>query len=197
MFLFLDLETTGLDPQKDEILEVAWLPTDSSIQTWFGTHTESTLITPTQATFDKIASNHFVSSMHEESGLFMDLKDAEMETGLSLKLEDAEDQILDTIKTHSNGDSWFLAGASVHFDLAFITNYMPRLRAKLEHRVHDTSTLKSLFAPNGVDLYNGYQNTNAHRAANDVDETVHLARTAYRWVERAKAVSDLIRTDTF
>lgn len=197
MLLWLDLETTGLDPNHDEILEVAWLPTDKDIKTAFDTRIDSTLIVPGNDTFDKIVSNSFVKAMHEHSGLSMDLNDAECGDSNAVRLEDAEDAILATIEKHSNGDPWFLAGASVHYDLRFLHVHMPRLAAKLEHRVYDTSSLKFLFESKGISLYEGYNNPVPHRAANDVEETLHLARNAATWVSAISTLANPTAKDTF
>lgn len=175
MYLFLDFETTGLDPLVDRILEAAWVPTHSTTAT-DGT-IESALATPSIVAWDLLEGNAFVANMHETSGLTDDLR-----YGQTLEVSDIEDRILETMHEWSTShescpddQTWYLAGASVHFDLAFIKSWMPRLAAKLSHRVFDTSTLKAFFSI-FLELPSGIANDAPHRAANDVLEVLEFTQ---------------------
>ena len=72
-----------------------------------------------------------------------------------------------------------LAGRTVHFDLGFIRHHMPRLAARLSHRVYDVSAIclfcESLGMPR---LKKG----EAHRASEDVLESVEHARRCAEWL---------------
>ena len=175
MYLFLDLETTGLAPTIDKILEVAWVPAHTNFST--SNSIESNGVTPSILAWDLLEADRFVTDMHEKSGLIDDLQH-----GPTYELSYVEDRVLETMREweieHVNcGDdkTWYLAGASVHFDLGFIRVLMPRLAAKLSHRVFDTSTLKaffSLFITQPTELVN----ERPHRAENDVLEVVEIAQ---------------------
>lgn len=78
----------------------------------------------------------FVQTMHTENDLLKD-----MEAFGSIMVEDAEDQILESMLPWSD-EVVVLAGASVHFDRSFIRNWMPRLDRRLLHRHMDVSTLR-------------------------------------------------------
>lgn len=171
MLLWIDLETTGLEPHSGEILEVAWFLSDN----WeILNEAKSLLVTPTRDTFDLIKQDLVVSSMHRDSGLAADL----VLSNYTLRIEDIEFEILYDLEEHwvANDEWTVLAGSSVHFDRAWIREYMPRLDKVLSHRHFDVSTLKTFF--DSVGFYHlGERDTPAkHRALNDVKDSYKLAR---------------------
>lgn len=190
MLLWLDLETTGLNPTTDHILEVSYLATsqdtftfynprqDKIIDNDFSALIENHLIEPNFATLQQIEEDQFINDMHTKTGLLDDLKFEQ-----TTILKSAEYHILEHIANArdqlDDHGALYLAGASVHFDLAFIRHHMPTLASKLSHRVYDTSTLKAFF--DGLLDYE-IPNLNPHRATYDVMECL--------------AVANLLRTKT-
>lgn len=171
MLLWLDLETTGLVPTEDHILEVAWTLTHGDLSPIL-TDVWEYVITTDPLVFDARV-NDYVRKMHTDSGLL----EAISQTGYSRSYVEAK-IVSDLNKALGVIDEpIYLAGASVHFDKAFIDFWMPSLSKMLSHRVYDTSTLKAFFEPLGIQ--HGVENTGQHRAANDVREVLSVAR-AYR-----------------
>ncbi len=177
--LWLDLETTGLDPQKDFILEVAYYGSDDKLRPL---HPAERIVNhvsqPVDGMWARLAENNYVTKMHTTSGLIEDLD----RLG-NFPLSMVENEIVNYLESHTNGEAWMLAGASVHFDLALIRVHMPRLASYLSHRVYDTSTLKTFFESLGVE--HGVINEGQHRAFNDVAEVLEIAR---RYRDDAKAL---------
>ena len=170
MLLWIDIETTGLDPVNDHILEVAWRVTNDSLIPWSVTKTH--IIRPTKETWRAMQQSPFVMDMHIESGLLSDIDKFDHQ----LLLEDVEQEIINDISIVANED-WMVAGSSVHFDLGFLREHMPRLSNMLSHRIYDTTTLKTLFKSVGhLDVIG---NDAPHRAAFDIDNSLR-----YAWMYR-------------
>lgn len=172
MLLWIDLETTGLYPDEGEIVEVGWFFTDN----WeVLTEARSALVTPTKQTFELMKNDFVVSTMHRENGLAADLVLSEY----TLRLEDIEDQIINDIHDLMEEDDtpWpVLAGSSVHFDHAWIEEYMPRLSMLLSYRHFDVSTLKMFFDSMGFYKLGERDTPTKHRALDDVKDSYKLAR---------------------
>lgn len=127
MFLFFDLETTGLDPDTDQILEVgAVLVQRTTLEYVFG-------IDGVTARADPKALEPVVLDMHTKSGL--------LEAAPVWTVEEADITIANIVRCKSQ--DCMLAGSSVHFDRAFIRRRMPRLDAVLSHRHLDVSVFDS------------------------------------------------------
>jgi oligoribonuclease len=159
MYLWIDLETTGLDPDNDRIIETGWM-LSSSIQQL--TPPQSVLITPDKIAWELMQQDLFVQTMHTQNDLLKD-----MESFGTIVVEDAEDQILEDLAKYPD-DLFILAGASVHFDRGFIRNWMPRLDRKLSHRHLDVSTLRMFFDDSGFHSYGEKMRPTVHRALEDV-----------------------------
>lgn len=163
--LWLDLETTALDPREGEILEVAIV--------WRGESWEWT-IRPTQPlrleTLDPV-----LVEMHKASRLF---EACESSGGT---LADVERDLLRHIGDHERerGDKLTLAGFSVHFDLAWLRLHMPRLARHLAHRVYDVSTVARLAEELG---WPRPEKIGAHRAGEDVCEAMAVDRACRNYL---------------
>ncbi len=168
MLLWIDLETTGLDPVGDHIVELAWMTSYDDLSARSNSHNYVIDISP--AARKQLAENPYVLDMHKTSGLLEDIDAAKN----VFRLEDVEDDILAALKRETvSGDRISVAGFSVHFDLAFINEHMPRLAELLSHRVYDVSTLRTFFRELNVE--SSYENQNKHRAGDDVIESYYVA----------------------
>jgi oligoribonuclease (3'-5' exoribonuclease) len=156
MLLWLDLETTGIDPVNDHILEVAWRITNDSLIPW--SVTQSRVVSPTADVWRQLKETPFVMDMHIQNGL---LDDIDNEFVDKLMLEDIEDEILKDVNIVDG--PWMVAGSSVHFDLAL----------KLSHRIYDVTTLKTIFK--SVGHVDNIGNDFKHRAASDIDNSYRYA----------------------
>lgn len=182
MLLWLDLETTGLIAHEDYILEVAWSVTDNHL---IGDDVYTRVVYPTVEVWKTLPLIPYVYEMHTQTGLITELESSPD----LLVLEDIEDQILETMRAVDPElkEQWMLAGASVHFDKAFVEYWMPRLHSKLIHRIYDTTTLRTFFQ--SLNVIHGVENYGRHRAYHDIVESLGVAR-AYR-----EYVDDIVNGD--
>lgn len=132
--IWIDCEMTGLSLEKDVLVEIAVLVTDSDLNL-IGEGVDIVI----KATPEQLAGmNEFVTQMHTDSGLI-----TEIAGGISL--EAAEDAIVAYLESTGTvpGKSP-LAGNSVSVDRNFITRDMPRLTEYLHYRTVDVSSIKEL-----------------------------------------------------
>lgn len=156
-FVFLDIETTGLDPERDLILELAILVTDSELNEVAAFETPITYPIFRSDDFRDVVPDKYVLEMHKKSGLLKDvclkggnMKDAEVRAlrflnGLHEKRGSGFDGATVGIVTEEPARPLLtLAGFSVHFDRSFLKVHMPALERRFSHRHVDVSVLKEL-----------------------------------------------------
>ncbi len=132
--LWLDLEMTGLSPEKDTILQCAAVVTDNQL-TVIAESVEYTIYhTPNEL----VQMNEHVRTLHTNSGLLERVY-------LSLEtLPQVEDALIKFFKSYCEPHNTLLCGNSIWVDRMFLKQYMPRFEALLHYRMVDVSTLKEL-----------------------------------------------------
>lgn len=181
-YLWVDLETTGLDPHADfaRILEWAVVFADDArggdlspvAQYTSAVHWPDAMPTgilpprtlPGGAL--RAACDSFVQQMHDRNGLWRDVANP-----ATASLADAEDFLLSIVPAHGKTR---LAGASVHFDIGWLRVNMPRLAPRLHHQVLDVSALWCACRSWGPDVEGASRET--HRALPDILATLEDAR---------------------
>ena len=161
--IWIDCEMTGLDLEKDVLVEIAVLVTDSELNL-IGEGIDLVI----SATPEQLAGmNEFVTQMHTNSGLI-----TEIPTGISVSV--AEDLIIEYLESASTiaGKSP-LAGNSVSVDRSFIARDMPRLNEYLHYRTIDVSSVKELARRWNAKVYfNSPAKTGNHRALGDIQDSI-------------------------
>jgi oligoribonuclease len=161
--IWIDCEMTGLDLEKDVLVEIAVLVTDSDLNV-IGEGIDLVVA----ATPEQLAGmNEFVTQMHTNSGLI-----TEIPTGISVSA--AEDLIIKYLESASTvaGKSP-LAGNSVSVDRSFIARDMPRLNDYLHYRTIDVSSVKELARRWNAKVYfNSPAKTGNHRALGDIQDSI-------------------------
>jgi oligoribonuclease len=170
MLAWLDIETTGLSPQKDAILEIGFILTDDDLneiarRAW---------VLPFKGKVDD-----FIAKMHgpEGSGL---LKEC-FEAGRSIRVNHliSAGEIGSFLREHLGTEKPPLCGSSVDFDRGFLRAggiYAPLLDL-FHHRVVDVSTVKEMARRWAPLVYETRpKDRNIHRALPDLEDTVAEAK---------------------
>ncbi|KAI8367598.1 ribonuclease H-like domain-containing protein [Radiomyces spectabilis] len=160
--VWIDCEMTGLDIEKDHLIEIAVLITDGDLN--IQAEGPELIIHQSKETMD--AMNDWCKEHHGASGL----TDAVLKS--TVTVEDAEKQVLAFLKEHIPASQAPLAGNSVHADKRFLEKEMPDLVRYLHYRIVDVSTIKELTKRWYPDVASGLVKKGAHRALDDIKESI-------------------------
>ena len=166
--VWIDCEMTGLNPEVDELCEIAVFVTDSNLNLIDESGLDI-VIRPSQRALDNM--NEFVTNMHRTSGL------AEA-TPKDVSVAEAQEQVLAYVKQFvPNERTAPLAGNTIGTDRMFLARYMPELDQHLHYRNIDVSTLKELARRWYPRVYfHSPQKHGGHRASADILESIRELR---------------------
>lgn len=163
LIVWIDLEMTGLDPQRHVVVEVAALVTDAELNIL-----DDGIDLVVHATDAELTEmDDFVTEMHGSSGLTEQIKAS------TVTLREAEEAVLELVDKHCGEHRPPLAGNSIATDRTFIRAHMPELDERLHYRMIDVSTIKELtrrWYPKAY--YNQPEKGMAHRALADIVESI-------------------------
>ncbi|HCK79702.1 MAG TPA: oligoribonuclease [Actinobacteria bacterium] len=161
--VWIDCEMTGLNLQRDALIEIAVLVTDAELNV-LGDGVDL-LIAPPPHTLDQMVD--VVRQMHTASGLLDELANG-------MELAEAEERALEYIRTHvPEARKAPLAGSSVHMDRAFLARDMADLEAHVHYRNVDVSTIKELARRWYPKTYfNSPEKRGNHRALADIRDSI-------------------------
>ncbi len=162
--VWIDLEMTGLDAERDVIVEIACLVTDSSLEI-LDDGIDLVVYQPSEALE---AMDDYVRSMHTKSGLLTMI--AESTTDLSA----AGAAVLEYVRGHvPESGSAPLCGNSIGMDRRFLVKYLADLDGYLHYRSVDVSSFKELCRRWYPDAYKARPSKKeSHRALDDIRESV-------------------------
>lgn len=184
LLVWLDLETTGLDPVRHTILEISAIATTADLE-YLGSDTDRfrSLVTWDG---DTSGMHEAVVKMHSENGLFDELRDSANDAVPLAEVDEAFASWLDSVLAFSGLGSTdlaanrtrVLAGDSVHFDLSFINTHLPMSAERLHYRVFNVSTLRQAaawWADEDIAAFDTNQDAQ-HRATADIARSLDRAR---------------------
>lgn len=160
--VWLDMEMTGLDPQKERIIEVAVVVTEPDLTVV----AEGPVLVIHQPDSLLDAMDSWNRSTHGKSGLTEKVKAS------TLTEAQAEQQLIDFLSQYVPAGKSPLCGNTVSQDRRFMFNYMPRLEQFFHYRTIDVSTLKELARRWKPELLKGFEKRSKHEALADIYESI-------------------------
>ncbi|TAK75736.1 MAG: oligoribonuclease [Gammaproteobacteria bacterium] len=160
--IWIDLEMTGLHPEKDRIIEIATIVTDSNLNVLaegpvFAIHQSKELLE---------GMDEWCTKQHTGSGLVARVKASRIDE------KQAEADMLAFLHQYVPEGKSPMCGNSVWQDRRFLTRYMPALEKYFHYRLIDVSTLKELALRWAPEIYNGFQKDSHHLALDDIRDSI-------------------------
>lgn len=163
--VWCDLEMTGLVPERDRILEAAFIITDGD----FRTVAESDEWAVRQPPDILNAMDEWNTRTHAASGL------TERCLNSPLSLREVEKKSLAFIREHVGRRKSPLCGNSICQDRRFLAAHMPELEEYLHYRNYDVSVFKiyaQLYRPDIAHAVEEMKDPDLHRALNDIRDSI-------------------------
>jgi oligoribonuclease len=176
--VWIDMEMSGLVPDRDRILEVALVVTDAELNTI----AEAPVYVLHQPDEVLDAMDSWNKSTHGKSGLIDKVRASRLTEA------EVEARIVEFLKPIVAERTAPLAGNTVHQDRRFMARYMPAFDAYLHYRIVDVSTLKELARRWHPEVLQGVAKEGRHEALADVYESIEELRHYRRAFLRAPEI---------
>jgi len=160
--VWLDLEMTGLYPDRDRIIEIAMVVTDASLEIV----AEAPVLVVHQDDATLGAMDNWNKGTHARSGLIEKVRAA---TATEAEVEAA---CLVFLAPFLPAAASPMCGNSICQDRRFLARHMPRLEAFFHYRNRDVSVLKELAKRWKPEIYKSFQKQNRHEALADIHESI-------------------------
>ncbi|HFL6897643.1 TPA: oligoribonuclease [Pseudomonas aeruginosa] len=160
--IWIDLEMTGLNPDRDVIIEMATIVTDSDLNTL----AEGPVIAIHQPEEILAGMDEWNTRQHGQSGLTQRVRES------TVSMAEAEAQTLAFLEQWVPKRSSPICGNSICQDRRFLYRHMPRLEGYFHYRNLDVSTLKELAARWAPQVRESFKKGNTHLALDDIRESI-------------------------
>ncbi|MGV8894652.1 MAG: oligoribonuclease [Burkholderiaceae bacterium] len=160
--IWVDMEMTGLDPDKDRIIEVAVVVTDPQLNIL----AEGPVFAIHQSDETMRGMDKWNQGTHGRSGLIERVKVS------TVSEADAESALIDFLKHFVPAGKSPMCGNTICQDRRFMARGMPKLEAFFHYRNLDVSTLKELCKRWKPELATGFKKHQKHTALADILESV-------------------------
>lgn len=155
--IWVDIETTGLNPFQDKILEICCVITDRNLNI---EASSKNLVINTDICY----MNDWCVKTHSENGLIEDVLNS------TLNIQEAETKLLKFLQSWSDYKKSPMCGSSVHFDRSFLRVHMPLVEDYFTYRNIDVSSFKEVTHRwYDVDYFKSKSN---HRAESDIIQSI-------------------------
>ena len=161
--IWIDLEMTGLVPEKDIIIEIATVVTDADLNVL----AEGPSVAIHQNNKHLDGMDEWNTRQHTKSGLIQRVKESE------ISVNEAEKQTLDFLMKYVDPGASPMCGNSICQDRRFLYNYMPKLEKFFHYRHIDVSTLKELAVRWKPDVVTTLFKQSKHLALSDIYDSIN------------------------
>ena len=160
----MDLEMTGLDPDKDVVVEIATLITDDDLA--IVAEGPDLVVHQPPEVLDRMGD--FVRAMHTKSGLLEAIETS------TTTLAEASEATMTFLREHiDEARTVPLCGNSIGTDRRFLLRWLPEIEEFLHYRSIDVSTIKELARRWHPEvLKSAPDKAGGHRAMDDIRESV-------------------------
>jgi oligoribonuclease len=160
--IWIDLEMTGLEPQIDQILEIATVVTNKNLEIL----AQGPVIAIQQSLSVMNAMDEWNTTHHGDSGLTQRVLNSKDSTRV------AEQETVDFLAKYVAPGMSPMCGNSICQDRRFMARLMPELEAFFHYRNLDVSTLKELAKLWKPEIVAGFTKKGAHLALDDILESI-------------------------
>lgn len=160
--VWIDMEMTGLDPDKDKVIELAAIVTDPHLNVL----AEGPVLVIHQSGEVLDGMDAWNKGTHGRSGLIDRVKAS------TVTEAQAEDEMIEFLRQYVPAGKSPMCGNSICQDRRFMARHMPKLEAFFHYRNVDVSTLKELCRRWKPELIAGFKKHQLHTALADIRESV-------------------------
>jgi oligoribonuclease len=163
---WIDMEMSGLVPERDRVLEIAVLVTDAQLEVI----AEGPVLVVRQEEAVLDAMDEWNKGVHARSGLIDRVRSSGLDEAA------AEQRMLDFLAEYVPAGASPMCGNSICQDRRFLARWMPRLEAHFHYRNLDVSTLKELVRRWKPEVAKGFAKHGKHEALADIVESIEELR---------------------
>ena len=178
--VWIDLEMTGLDSQRDRIIEIATVVTDSSL----AVVAEGPVLAIRQDLAVLDAMDDWNKTTHAASGLLERVRASQIDAA------EAERRTLAFLSMHAEHGMSPMCGNSICQDRRFLAREMPSLEKFFHYRNLDVSTLKELAKRWAPEVFAGVKKTSVHLALEDIRDSIRELEYYRRMLFRVERHND-------
>ncbi|HEX7338454.1 MAG TPA: oligoribonuclease [Rhodanobacteraceae bacterium] len=160
--IWIDLEMTGLDPDRDSILEIATIVTAPDLTVL----AEGPVMAIAHPEERLLAMDDWNRNQHGKSGLWQRVVESDVDHAT------AEERTLAFLAQWVEAGKSPMCGNTICQDRRFLYHQMPRLERYFHYRHIDVSTLKELARRWVPDIAKGFHKTSAHTALSDIHDSI-------------------------
>jgi len=160
--IWIDLEMTGLDTQKDAIIEIATIVTDSQLNIL----AEGPVLAIHQSEVLLNAMDNWNQRQHKKTGLIERVQNS------TVTEAEAQAATIEFLKEYIPANKSPMCGSSICQDRRFLARCMPELEAYFHYRNLDVSTVKEIALRWYPEIAKKFKKQSKHLALDDIKESI-------------------------